>query len=73
MGHFDYPHPPPDHSVIDNLHGDLVPDPYRYFEDPEDSRTTQFVEDSDKVFVYPTPRLDFWLIVDLAGRQELLK
>ncbi len=34
----------PDSGIVDDFHGVSVPDPYRYLEDPQDARTTQWLQ-----------------------------
>ena len=34
----------PDSGIVDDFHGVSVPDPYRYLEDPQDARTTEWLQ-----------------------------
>ncbi len=36
-------------DVVDNYHGTLVPDPYRYLEDPNDPRTDRFIDENNRL------------------------
>lgn len=36
-------------DVVDNYHGTMVPDPYRYLEDPNDPRTDRFIDENNRL------------------------
>ncbi|XP_053206099.1 prolyl endopeptidase-like isoform X2 [Panonychus citri] len=46
---FKYPKPRRDDSIIENLHGVMVKDPYRYLEEPDSEETKNFVHEQNKV------------------------
>jgi prolyl oligopeptidase len=37
----------PDSGIVDDFHGVSVPDPYRYLEDPQDARTTEWLQEQE--------------------------
>lgn len=45
-----YPDTRRDESIVDNLHGHEVRDPYRYLEDPDSKETQTFVEQQSQLF-----------------------
>ncbi|KAL7674940.1 hypothetical protein ACOME3_001212 [Neoechinorhynchus agilis] len=47
---YNYPVARRDDTIIDDYHGHLIPDPYRWLEDPDSDETKKFISDQQSVF-----------------------